>query len=511
MAKKKNTDALTEEVVAEESSSKKSSGAKTSNTSSTSSASTGSTTSSAGVTVSDVDTASSTAVDSASSSTAVQSDAGVSQSDYEVDTADLYETAAVETPATIEVQRDTTADAVSSIAEMENDTDETVQAGSTSSGTQSTDDGSTSTASVLDSIVASDAALASQSVSSKSDAESLLSDYYYTESDAVTAANEALATYLTTAPDEYTSSYQEQIDALLEQILTRDDFTYDFDADPLYQQYKNQYEHNALLAMQDTMAQAQTATGGYGSSYAVQAASGAYQSELNQLTSEMPELYALAYSLYSDEGTNMLDNLSALTDQEELAQTLYQDLVSNYYTGLEASTEAAENAYAKDYEQYEGSVSYLQELLDYYAGQEQQSFENDQTQLEYELAVKEYEESVRQWEEAQNQWWTSYYASQAASSSTSSTSNTSTTSSTSSTSNSVSSSTSNAVTLSDAAQDLKTTITQEMRNYAAMTGETVTSDDIAAQVENILLSYYRNDVITKEEANAIGASYGVSF
>ncbi len=501
MAKKKNSD-ISDETLVEESGGSKSTSSSAGKTSST--ASGGSTKASTSEAVT------STAVDGAQTSTATDpqtSNTSITETAYTDASATTTESANVDDSI------DTGALATAEAATITTDTaavDDTIAdvQGSTASGTQTTSTDSTD-------LSTSAASEITSSVSSQSDAESLLSDYYYTESDAVTAANAALAEYMANTPDEYTSTYQEQIDALLDEILNRDDFSYDFDADPLYQQYKNQYEHSALLAMQNAMAEASSITGGYGSSYAVQAASGAYQSEINQITDAMPELYQLAYSLYSDQGDTMVDNLSALSEQEELAQALYQDLIANYYTGLSASTTAAENAYAKDYEQYQDSVSYLQELLEYYAGQEQQSFENSQTQLEYELAVKEYEESIRQWEAelaaSQSQWQAEFDASQAAAAAAlASTSSTASTSSSTSSSGSTSStsSTSSATTLSDTASDLKTTITQEMRVYAAEGASTAEINTAAAE---ILASYYRTGIITQEEANAIGVSYGATF
>ncbi len=518
MARKKNQ-AITDELLKEESvSSTGSGGKKATSKSSTSSSSTAGAASGGAIEQAAVDSApSSTAVDSASANKTdpVQVETvGVSQEAYAADGAALYDAGldgSTAQASTQESAQDTAQDTAQSNAAVEPEVEASVgatledaessttdsTASSTANGSSDTAGGSASASDVLDAPVVAEKP--SINVSSKDDAENALSDYNYSESEAVLDAYAALKEYMESAPDEYTSSYQEQIDALLEQILNREDFSYDFNADPLYQQYKNQYEHSAMLAMQDTMAQAQSATGGYGSSYAVQAASGAYQNELNELTGVMPELYELAYNIYSDKGDGMLDNLSALTEQEELAQSLYQDIVDNYYTGLEASTEAAENAYNKDYGQYQDSLSYLQELLDYYAGQEQQAFENEQAKLEYELALKEYQESIRQWEAElaiqQSQWQAEFDAAQAAKAA-------------SSTSSASSSSSKSTFTMSDEAKDLKTTITQEMRVYAA---EGAKAADINEAAAEILASYYSTGVITKEEANAIGVSYDASF
>lgn len=78
-------------------------------------------------------------------------------------------------------------------------------------------------------------------------------------------------------------------------------FSYDVNADPLYQQYKDQYIQNGKLAMQDTMGKAAALTGGYGSTYSQQVGQQAYDSYLQNLNAMIPELYSQAYSKYMDD------------------------------------------------------------------------------------------------------------------------------------------------------------------------------------------------------------------
>ena len=66
----------------------------------------------------------------------------------------------------------------------------------------------------------------------------------------------------------YQSQYRDQIQGLYDQIANRKDFTYDVNADAMYQQLKDQYVQGGRMAMMDTMGQAQAMTGGYGNSYA---------------------------------------------------------------------------------------------------------------------------------------------------------------------------------------------------------------------------------------------------
>ena len=79
----------------------------------------------------------------------------------------------------------------------------------------------------------------------------------------------------TTIPEEekkfttgYQSKYKDQIQGLYDKIANRKDFTYDVNADAMYQQLKDQYIQGGRMAMMDTMGQAQAMTGGYGNSYA---------------------------------------------------------------------------------------------------------------------------------------------------------------------------------------------------------------------------------------------------
>ena len=96
----------------------------------------------------------------------------------------------------------------------------------------------------------------------------------------------------------YNSKYQQQIDALLDQVAGRGSFNYDVSSDPLYQAYKNQYVQGGRLAMQDTMGQAAALTGGYGSSYASTAGNQAYQQYLGGLNDQLLNLQSNALARY---------------------------------------------------------------------------------------------------------------------------------------------------------------------------------------------------------------------
>ena len=126
----------------------------------------------------------------------------------------------------------------------------------------------------------------------------------------------ALQQQLAAKPGEYQSTWQGQINGIIDRILNREDFSYDVNSDALYQQYKDQYSTLGKLAMQDTMGHAAAMTGGYGSSYASTAGNQAYQSYLQQLNEVVPELYGMARDQYNQEGQEMYNQYGLLTDQE---------------------------------------------------------------------------------------------------------------------------------------------------------------------------------------------------
>lgn len=88
-------------------------------------------------------------------------------------------------------------------------------------------------------------------------------------------------------------------------------FNYDFNADALYQQYKDKYIQQGQLAMADTMGQAAAMTGGYGNSYAATVGNQAYQAQMQNLNDIVPELYNLAYSKVENQYKNDLSKWAA--------------------------------------------------------------------------------------------------------------------------------------------------------------------------------------------------------
>ena len=130
----------------------------------------------------------------------------------------------------------------------------------------------------------------------------------------------------------YTSKYQDQIDELLGDILNRPAFEYDPETDPRYASYRKEYAREGDRATADTMAQYASMTGGMPSTAATAAAQQAGNYYSAQMADKIPELYALAYSMYQDEGDNLRLNMDMLTALEQGDYNKYLNLLNQYNT-----------------------------------------------------------------------------------------------------------------------------------------------------------------------------------
>ncbi len=119
-------------------------------------------------------------------------------------------------------------------------------------------------------------------------------------------------------PWEQTKTWDERMKRAAEQYATRPDFQYNLADDPLYNQYKEQYQRQGRLAMLDTMGQARANNGGYGTSYAMQAGQQAYNNQLAALNDRIPELYNIALSRYQNAGNDLLNRYNFAAQQAAL-------------------------------------------------------------------------------------------------------------------------------------------------------------------------------------------------
>lgn len=133
----------------------------------------------------------------------------------------------------------------------------------------------------------------------------------------------------------YPGTFDQQLAELYQKISTRPDFKYDVRADPLYQQYKDQYMQQGKLAMRDTMGKAAGLTGGYGSTYGQSVGQQAYDASLKDLAAAIPELYGVAYDKYKDDGDLLLRLYGLAGDQRDTEYGRFRDEMKDWESDRE--------------------------------------------------------------------------------------------------------------------------------------------------------------------------------
>ena len=136
----------------------------------------------------------------------------------------------------------------------------------------------------------------------------------YKESDVVKNAGTAAQNAANAVANygSFTYGNESLYNDVMNKILNREDFTYDFNGDALYQQYKDKYIKQGKMAMGDAIGQASAMTGGYGNSYAQSVGQQAYQAQLENLNDIIPELYQMALDKYNMDGQDLYNQFGML-------------------------------------------------------------------------------------------------------------------------------------------------------------------------------------------------------
>lgn len=127
----------------------------------------------------------------------------------------------------------------------------------------------------------------------------------------------------------YSSPYSTQIDSLLQSVLNRQPFSYDYTTDPSYLAYEDKYKRLGDRAREDTLGDVAALNGGYASSWAVSAASQAQNDYNQQLSDIIPTLYDAAYNRYLTEDSLLRSDLGLLMDVDNTNYSRYRDTVGD--------------------------------------------------------------------------------------------------------------------------------------------------------------------------------------
>ncbi len=129
--------------------------------------------------------------------------------------------------------------------------------------------------------------------------------------------------------NQYDSKNSTQIDSLLNAILNREPFSYDYKTDPTYLAYEDKYKRLGDRAREDTLGNVAALNGGYASSWATSAASQAQNDYNQQLSDVIPTLYDAAYNRYLDEDSLKRNDLGLVMDVDNTNYDRYRDTISD--------------------------------------------------------------------------------------------------------------------------------------------------------------------------------------
>ena len=181
-----------------------------------------------------------------------------------------------------------------------------------------------------------------------------------------------------TKPEDYQSEFDPQIQQMAQDLVDRKPFTYDFNADPLYQQYRDQYTQAGQQAMLDTMGNAASLSGGYGNSYAATAGNQAYGQYMTQLNNVIPQLYDAAYNRYTNEENTLRNNLAMLQGLDDTAYGRWMDQNNLYWQGMNFYNSNFEND--RNYQLSQDQFDYQkeQDIIDNTFRQDQFDYQKEQ-------------------------------------------------------------------------------------------------------------------------------------
>ena len=180
----------------------------------------------------------------------------------------------------------------------------------------------------------------------------------YQPSEDVAAARVYRDSVAAMQPGEYDSGFEDQLQALYDQIEGREAFSYDPEEDEAYRRYARLYAAQGAAAMEDTMGQAASLTGGYGSSYAQAVGQQAYDRYLGELAALVPELRQAALAEYRQEGQALTDRYNMLNQQEKAGYDRWQDRVAQWQKALSEAQSSYEDVSAQDEKAYQAMLKH---------------------------------------------------------------------------------------------------------------------------------------------------------
>lgn len=174
----------------------------------------------------------------------------------------------------------------------------------------------------------------------------------------------------------YTSDYSEPAKKVRQDILSRAEFTFDLESDPMYKLYEKVYTKAGNDAYDRAMATGALKTGGIVNTNAVTAATQAQGYFNTLLADKATELYDKAYDRYVDGVKRDYDKLEMLDSADYTDYIRFRDRVDDY----ESDRKYSYDAYRDDYIDY---INQMNDATDMAYKRSRDDVEDDRWQKEY--------------------------------------------------------------------------------------------------------------------------------
>lgn len=177
--------------------------------------------------------------------------------------------------------------------------------------------------------------------------------------------------------------YDDEVDALFQQVMNPEAFSYDMSKDKLFQMYKQQYNTAGTRAMRNAMGVGAARSGGANSSASQSAAQTTFLGYMDALNAKAADTYANALSRYQQKQNELLNRYNIANDMNNASNNAYYQQL-----GLASQRLAnAQNAYFADDDRQYRSWSDQRSLLQTQANNLQAQINNNNL---YNLKKKNY-------------------------------------------------------------------------------------------------------------------------
>ena len=186
-----------------------------------------------------------------------------------------------------------------------------------------------------------------------------LSDYV--EDQKVQDTYNRLQETIANRPTTFSTSWDQKLSDIYDQLVNGEKFSYDFNKDALYKLYSQQYQQRGKKAAKDVMGQAQAASGGYANSYAQSVANQQYNEYLKQLNDIIPELQRQAYQRYQQDRADKMNEFNMAQSLRGNEYQQYRDTVSDWQSDRAFDQSAYQDMRNYERQNFESDRAYWQQ------------------------------------------------------------------------------------------------------------------------------------------------------